>query len=66
MSAGIVLLFSRTFGTRWGGDQPYAAAASTPGKAPLPIVQGLGGPHGRSGLSENLVPTGFDPGPSSP
>jgi len=40
---GIALLFSRTFGTRWGvGGQPHAPAASTQEKDPVPIVQEAG------------------------
>jgi len=58
MSRGIALLFCRTFGTRWGwGGQPNAPAASTPGKTRYPLLRRLGGPQGRSGRAENLVPT---------
>jgi len=39
------------------GGQPHAAAASSPEKDPVPIVQG--GPRGRSGRAENLVLTGI-------
>ena len=42
MSRGIAVLYSRIFGTRWGGGQPHAPAASTPGKDPVPIVQEAG------------------------
>ena len=56
MSTGVALLFSRTFGTRWGGGQPHAPAASTPGKDPVPIVQEAGWAPGRA---ENVVPTGI-------
>jgi len=42
VSRGIVLLFSRTFGTRWGGGQPHVSAASTPGKDTASIVQEAG------------------------
>ena len=31
----------------------------TPGKEPVPILQEAGGPQGRSGRAENLVPTGI-------
>ena len=41
MSRGIAV-FSRTFGTRWGGGQPHVPPASTPGKDPLTIVQEAG------------------------
>jgi len=36
--------------------QPYAPAASTPGKDPVPILQEAGGPQGRSERTENFVP----------
>ena len=42
VSRGIALLFSRTFGTRWGGGQPHAPVASTSGKDLVPIVQDAG------------------------
>ena len=43
MSRGIALLFSRTWALDGGGGgQPYVAAASTPGKDPVPIVQEAG------------------------
>jgi len=43
VSRGIALLFSRTFGTKWGwGCQPHAPAALTPGKDPVPILQEAG------------------------
>ena len=48
-------------GTRWGG-QPYAPAASTPGKKPVPIVQEAGWAPGPVWTgAENLAPPGFDP-----
>jgi len=59
VSRDIAVLFSRTFVTRWGGDQPHGPAASTPRKDPLPIVQGAGWLQGWSGREENLVPTGI-------
>jgi len=31
----------------------------TPRKDPVPILQKVGGPQGRSGQAENLVPTGI-------
>jgi len=37
--------------------QQHAPAASTPGKAPVPIVQEVRWVQGRSGRAENLVPT---------
>jgi hypothetical protein len=34
----------------------------TPGKDPVPIVEGLGGPQGRSGQVQKILPPpGFDP-----
>ena len=60
MSRGIALIFSRTFGTRWGGGQPYAPAASTPVQDPVPIVQEAGwAPEPVWTGAENLVPTGI-------
>jgi len=62
VSRGIALLFSRTFGTRWGGGQPQAPATSTPGKDPVPIVQEAGwvpGPvwtGGKSRLHRDSIP----------
>ena len=41
------------------GGQPHAPAASTPGKTQYPLYRRLGGPQGRSGRAENLVPTGI-------
>ena len=32
-----------------------------PGKTRYPFYRRLGGPQGRSGRTENLVPTGIDP-----
>jgi hypothetical protein len=35
---------------------------ATPGKDPVPIVQGLGGPKGRLGQARKIAsPPGFDP-----
>ena len=42
VSRGITLLFSRTFGTKWGGGKLHSSAASTPGKDPVPILQEAG------------------------
>jgi len=43
-----------------GGEWSATRAGRTlpPGKEPIPILQRLGEPQGRSGLSENLVLTG--------
>ena len=41
--------------------QPHAPAACTPGKTRYPLYRMLGGPQGRSGRAENLVPTGIRP-----
>jgi len=41
------------------GGQPHAPATSTPGKTQYPLYRRLGGPQGRSGQAENLVPTGI-------
>jgi len=38
-----VYLYSlQDLGTRWGGGQPHAIAAFTPGKDPVPILQEAG------------------------
>jgi len=42
VSRGIALLFLGPRHSRWGGGQPHAPAASTPGKDPVPIVQQAG------------------------
>ena len=42
------------------GGQPHAQAASTPGKDPVPIVQGAGWAPGPVWTgAENIVPTGI-------
>ena len=48
-----------------GGEWSAARPGRTlpPGKSRYPFYRRLGGPQGRSGRAENLVPTGFDPGP---
>ena len=56
---GIALLFHDR-GTRRGWvvsstPRPHF----TPGKDPVPILQRLGGPQGRSGRAESLIPTGI-------
>jgi len=55
-------------GTRRGGGEWSAARSDRtlpPGKTRYPFYRRLCGPQGRSGRAENLVPLGFDPGPSS-
>ena len=67
VSRGIALLFSRTFGSRWGwGSAPRPGRSLHLGKTRYPLYRRLGGTQGRSGQAENLLPMGFDPGPSSP
>jgi len=66
VSRGIALLFHDR-GTRRGWvvistPRPHF----TPGKTRYPLYRRLGGPQGRSGRAENLVPPGFDPGPALP
>jgi len=57
VSRGIVLLFSRTFGTRWGGRvSPTPRPPLPPGKTRYPLYRKLGGPKGRSERAEKLVP----------
>jgi len=58
VSRGVALLFSRTFDTRWEvGGQPQPPVS--PGKSRYPLYIRQGGPQGRSGRAENLVPTGI-------
>ena len=56
---GIALLFhDRSTRRRWvvsSTPRPHF----TPGKTRYPLYRRLGGPHGRSGGAENLVPTGI-------
>ena len=60
VSRGIALLFSRTFGIRWGGGvSPTPRPPLPPRKTRYPFYRRLGGPQGRSGRAENLVPTGI-------
>ena len=56
---GIALLFHDR-GTRrgeWSAGRP--GRTLPPGKTPYPLHRRLGGPQGRSGRAENLVPTGI-------
>jgi len=43
-----------------GGEWSAARPSRTlpPGKARYPLYRGLGGPQGRSGRAENLIPDG--------
>jgi len=50
-------------GGEWSAARPGRTLLQW--KTRYPFYRRLGGPHGRSGRVENLVPTGFDPGPSS-
>ena len=51
-----------------GGEWTAARLGRTlpPGKTRYPFYRRLGGPQGRSGLEENLVPTGIRSRTSSP
>jgi len=63
---GIALLF-HDCGTRrgeWSAARP--GRTLPPGKTLYPFYRRLGGPQGRSGRAENLVPPGLDPGTSTP
>ena len=61
MSRGTALLFLGHRHSRWGGGQPHASAASTPGKASVPIVQEAGWAPGPVWTgAENLAPTGIE------
>jgi len=60
VSRGTALLFSRIFGTRWGvGVSPTPRPPVLPGKTRYPLYRRLGGPRGRSGRVEKLIPTGI-------
>jgi len=41
------------------GVSPTPRLPLPPGKTRYPFYRRLGGPHGRSGRAENLVPTGI-------
>ena len=59
LGRGIALLF-HDHGIRraeWSAARP--ARTLPPGKTRYPFYRRLGGPHGRSGRAENLVPTGI-------
>ena len=57
---GIALLFHDRGTRRWVSGQQHAPAALyPPGKTRYPFYRRLGGPQGRSGRAENLVPTGI-------
>jgi hypothetical protein len=57
---GIALLFHDRGTRRWVSGQQHAPAALyPPGKTRYPLYRKLGGPHGRSGRVENLVPNGI-------
>jgi hypothetical protein len=51
-------------GSEWSAAHPGRTLLS--GKTRYPFYRRLGGPQGLSGRAENLVPTGIDPGPTSP
>jgi len=58
VARGIALLFLDR-GTRRGvSGQQHAPAALPLGKTRYPFYRRLGGPQGRSGRAENLVPAG--------
>jgi len=60
LGRGIALLFSRTFGTRWGGGVgPTPRPPLPPGKARYPLYRRLVGLQGRSERVENFVPKGI-------
>jgi hypothetical protein len=46
-------------GDEWAAARPGRTVP--PGKTRYPLYRRLGGPHGRSGRAENLVPTGIRP-----
>jgi len=55
---GIALLIHDR-GTRRGWSAAHPDRTLTPGKTRYPFYRRLGGPQGRSGRAENLVPTGI-------
>jgi len=59
LGRGIALLFhdSGTRGSKWSAARP--GRNLPPGKTQYPFYRRLGGPQGRSGMAENLVPTGI-------
>ena len=60
VNRGTAVLFSRIFRTRWGGVvSPTPRPPLPPWKNRYPFYRRLGGPQGRSGRAENLVPTGI-------
>ena len=66
MGTGIALLF-HDCGIEGGeGSASRPGRTLPPGKTRYPLYRRLGGSQVRSGRAENLVPPGFDPGPSGP
>ena len=60
MSRVIAVLFLGPRNTRWGGGfNPTPRPPLPPGKTRYLFCRRLGGPQGRSGRAENLVPTGI-------
>ena len=60
VSRGIALLFLGPWHLMWvGGVSPTPRPPLPPGKTRYPFYRRLGGPQGRSGRAENLVPTGI-------
>ena len=60
MGRGIALLFLGPRHSRWvWGISPTPRPPLAPGKTRHPLYRRLGGPQGRSGRAENLVPTGI-------
>jgi len=59
VSRGTALLFYRTLGNRWGGVNPSPRAPLSLANTRYPLYRRLGGLQGRSGRTENLVPTGI-------
>jgi len=56
---GIALLFHNRGARRGWVDSSTLRPHLTPGKSRYPFYSRLGGPQGRSGRAENLVPTGI-------
>ena len=59
LGRGIALLFHDRCTRRGWVVSSTSRPHFTPGKDPVPFYRRLGGPQGRSGRAENLVPTGI-------
>jgi hypothetical protein len=61
-SRGVALTLSLTLAADWGGWSVPHPGRFTPGKTWYPMHRRLGGPQGRSGQVQKILPQpGFDP-----